>query len=300
MNLRDLARTSSAPDRPYFEFDREERHLAGILFHILNYSGYVERLLKTVPAPWSWRRNEKEFGIYLEYSYPRDLWHALQLAKGDSESNRRKRDAVLAMLQKRGFAAQKLSSLKSASVKEFNVFFIGHAGASSEYIQSPANWRLKCLSENLADSHDLFVACEIKWAFRVKPDIVVHTDNQHALCIELKLEAGEGSYPASSAEKQILTDRGLFAAGRTKSFPIYQRDLQKFLMKELLGLDCCFRFITQSRTSEPDHVFWGDFLDSLKPLPDDLPLYMRVALENAQQLAIAPRIPAEDVDATEE
>jgi hypothetical protein len=68
MKLDDLLREPSARDLAYYRFNREERHLAAILFHILNHPGYVERLLKIVPAPWPWTINEKEFGIYLEYT----------------------------------------------------------------------------------------------------------------------------------------------------------------------------------------------------------------------------------------
>jgi hypothetical protein len=243
IRLKDILIGPSSNDQPYYQFNREERHLAGILFYILNHRGYVERLLKTVPAQWPWDINEKEFGIYLEYSYPRDLWHRMGLEKGESGSNRRKREAIVAMLVNRGFDANNLSSIKA--VKEFNAFFIGQSRASGEYIQSPANWQLKHISNNLARNSDLIVATKIKWAFRVKPDIVIHTDNQHALCLELKLEASEGYYPSVSAEKQILIDRDLFASGHSKPFPIRQRELQTFLMKDLVGLDCCFRFVTR-------------------------------------------------------
>jgi hypothetical protein len=202
------------------------------------------------------------------------------------------------MLVNHGFDATSLSSIKG--VKKFNAFFIGHTRSSAEYVQSPANWQLRWLSDSLARESDLIVACKIKWAFRVKPDIVIHADNQHSLCIELKLDSLEGYYPAASAEKQILVERGLFAAGHTKPFPIYQRDLQKFLMRDLLGLDCSFRFITRSNSSDSDCLTWSNLLEALKPLPD-LPLYMHTALEMAGHLPpIAELTSPEEGDALEE
>jgi len=185
--------------------------------------------------------------------------------------------------------------------REFNAFFVGGTGASGEYIQSPANWQLRWLSDSLPRDSDLIVATKIKWAFRVKPDIVIHTDNQHALCIELKFESGEGFYPSASAEKQILIDRGLFGAGHTKLFPIYQKHLQKFLMEDLLGLDCCFRFLTRNNSTGSDCLTWSSLIDALKPLPEDLPLYIRTALETAGHLPpILPSTAFEDVDAVSE
>jgi len=92
----------------------------------------------------------------------------------------------------------------------------------------------------------------------------------------------------------MLVARDLFAAGDSRPFPIRQRDLQKFLMIDLLGLDCCFRFITRSTVSDPECVSWCDLLDSLRPLPS-LPLYMGAALENARHLPPrAPFMPAHE------
>ena len=58
MNLRDLINTSSAPERPYYEFNREERHLAGILFFILNQPGVLERALPALDCNWKMKRSK--------------------------------------------------------------------------------------------------------------------------------------------------------------------------------------------------------------------------------------------------
>src|SRR5437016_4481837 len=144
MNLRQLARI----DEPYFQLDREERHLAGILFHLLNYKDNVALALQSVEAGWN--INPAEFGVYLEYSYPRDLWNKMEVKDGGrngAESNKHKRDVIIEMLGSQGFDTSKLASRKQ--VKDFNSFFIEAPRPSSLYIQSPANWSLAQIADSL-------------------------------------------------------------------------------------------------------------------------------------------------------
>ncbi len=276
MNLRRLV----GIDKPYFQFDREERHLAAILFHLLNHKDNAERALRS--AERDWKINPAEFGVYFEYSYPRDLWNKMEVK---AEANNRKRDVIIRMLRSHGFDTRKLASL--TEVKDFNAFFM-ETHPSRDYIQSPANWNLTQIAKSLplpSSNSDLVTACKIKWAFKAKPDIVIHADREHALCIELKLEAGEGSYPSEAREKKLLRERGLFAAKKALRLPMSQTDLQKFLMTELLGLDCRFRFITRHTTPGTEYVSWSDFLGLLEPLPTPPP-YIVAALEHASQTAV--------------
>ena|ERR1700722_17748943 len=288
MNLRNLINTSSAPERPYYEFNREERHLAGILFFILNQPGILERALTVLDC--SWKINPKQFGIYLEYSYARDLWHAMNTKPIDLPAvNRRKSEAILQLLATAGEPVISAFSPvhHDVSTRDFNAFFVDEHRASREYIQSPANWNLKRLAENIPDNNEaLAAACRLKWAFRVKPDLVINIDNQHALCLELKLESIEGTYPASGAERKLLRDRKMYGSGLT--FPMQQTKLQRFLMKEILGLECLSRFITRSGTVKPECISWSELLDSLNPLPD-LPAYMQAALTHARHNLLSPR-----------
>ena len=213
-----------------------------------------------------WNINRAEFGIYLEYSHPRDLWNKLEVK---AESNKLKRAVIIGLLGSHGFDIAKLASLDR--VEDFNFFFVGHR-ASRDYIESPANWSVTQLATSLptseSDNQDLVTACKIKWGFRVKPDIVIHADRSRALCLELKLESTEGSYPSAGAEKKLMRDRGLFAQGKTAPLPMSQTFVQKFLMSELLGLDCRFRFITRHTTSSDELVSWRGFLGLLEPLPE--------------------------------
>src|SRR5271163_1288764 len=102
MNLRQLV----GIDDLYFQFDREERHLAAILFHILNHEDNAELALHS--ADNNWNLNKAEFGIYLEYSYPRDLWNKIEVK---AESNKRKRDVIIGMLGSQGFDTTRLTAL---------------------------------------------------------------------------------------------------------------------------------------------------------------------------------------------
>lgn len=97
MSLRDMMKDGSMSEPPYYEFNREERHLAGILFHILASLGMRERALKALHCDW--KINDAEFGMYLEYSYPRDAWHSKgKELKSAGAANDWKRDTILRLL----------------------------------------------------------------------------------------------------------------------------------------------------------------------------------------------------------
>jgi hypothetical protein len=70
-------------------------------------------------ADQNWKIDPAEFRIYLEYSYPRDLWNKMGVK---AESNVSKRDVIVEMLGSHGFETPKLTSLKQ--VADFNGFFI--------------------------------------------------------------------------------------------------------------------------------------------------------------------------------
>jgi hypothetical protein len=275
MNLRELV----GIDEPYFQFDREERQMAAILFHLLNHNDNAGRVIRSVEPDW--KINPTEFGIYFEYSYPRDLWDRMEVK---ASSNAHKREVIMAILGKQGFDVSKLATL--ATNEDFNGFFIQKP--SSGYIQSPANWNLLQIADNLPSpdsNNDLLIACKVKWAFKAKPDIVIHADREHALCIELKLESSEGSYPSEGDEKKLLRVRGLFGEGKRFMLPMSQTKLQRFLMVDLLGLTCRFRFVSRQGKPGSEYVSWNDFLEPLKPLPS-LPPYIIAALNKVAPLKV--------------
>ena len=122
------------------------------------------------------------------------------------------------MLRKCGATLGLLDQLSQFETQQLNERFVGKYRAAdgnqrdidlSRHIQSPANWRLPTFNEFLTDPYDMVAACKLKWSFRIKPDLVIHTDNNHALCIELKLESAEGRYPSDGEEKRLLSKRNL-------------------------------------------------------------------------------------------
>ncbi len=238
----------------YYEIDREERHLAAILFHLLQTPVNRDALLKC--SGCDWKIIPDEFGIYFEYAYLRDLWHTIDEEKDILKRNSQKRCAIIKMFKASGASDELLEKLgNELDVRKFNKLFIGKNPRAdgkdpdlSSYIRSPGNWRLPALNDNLVENDcDMILACKIKWSFNAKPDLVIHTDDDHALCIELKLESEEGSYPSEGTEKRLLRERipPLFGEGGKHAFPMKQTELQRFMMEEPLDLECRFLFVSR-------------------------------------------------------
>ena len=285
MSLREFAGKYAVgfKDEPYFTFNHEERHLSAVVFYLLNLNHNAEHLLKGVGCNWD--ISPTEFGVYFEYSYARDLWKKLssrERSKGPAigvapprEINDCKQSIILDMLRENDVEESELEKLsRSNSIEEFNSNFIGRDSAekdraSKRFIQSPAKWNLSKLEQRFKDNEkSLQAACNIKWAFNVKPDIVIHADREHALCLELKLESGLGAY------------------GTRKGGPSgRQLDVQEFLMKKVLRFSECRFFLISSprpRTVSCDKwISWEKLLGFLD-LPVPVPRYMKAALEYAE------------------
>jgi hypothetical protein len=112
---------------------------------------------------------------------------------------------------------------------------------------------------------DFEKVCKFKWAFNIKPDIVIHTSLDSAVCIETKLESGEGSYPQNKKETEIFDERGLDR--------IKQTDMQKYLMDIILGINTTFVLLVKKSTIPKDNKFvWREVFDSLDL--KNIPSYM--------------------------
>lgn len=113
-----------------------------------------------------------------------------------------------------------------------------------------------------------------------------HTDNDHAICLELKLESIESGYPAVGSEKEILGHRNLYGRQGEFTFPMHETALQQFLMTRLLGIESQCWLITCGDSAKVlpgiRHISWSNPLEALDPLPANLPEYMRKALERAR------------------
>jgi len=274
-------------ERPYFLFNREERHLAGVLFHLLCVRGNAKRLCSQLRPDWPAR--DDEIGVYLEYSYLRDVWDAIE-RKGP-EANTRKRKSLRTMLEAFGGRPELLAALdQTMEVREFNHLFVRNPSKTD--VQSPATWQLGTFGADGSGfaPEDLLALCKLKWAFRVKPDVVVQPSLGRAICLELKLESGEATYPSAGAEIRLLRERGLYdkrLAGTR--LPMRQTTLQRLAMEHLFGTgNVEMVYVTRrgqgvaepgsSRGEEPLCLSWGSLLGLLE-VPAGLPRFVQAAID---------------------
>ncbi|MEI8191914.1 MAG: hypothetical protein WCI75_19545, partial [candidate division NC10 bacterium] len=239
MNIRKIAQI----DPSYFEINREERNYAAIFFAALCRPGNTERFLRHRGID---SRVGPEFGIYFEYAYLRDLWN--EITNEDTKKE----------IIRQHLPIQGIDEILRRPVKEINEKF-GVAGkASSEFVQCPAKWSIRKYDDSFPDRNDEFLRiCKFKWSFNIKPDIVIHLDKNHAVCIEAKYESGEGSYPSSGQEKRIFQRRSLD--------PVRQMELQKYMMEVILGLQTQFVFLVCGKKKSNTHevVSWAEVFHCL-------------------------------------
>ncbi|GHT24249.1 hypothetical protein FACS189430_08850 [Bacteroidia bacterium] len=225
----------------YYQINREERNLMAMFYHTLLLGDNLKKFLSlignrdaVVPS---------EMGIYFEYAYIRDLWFNIE--KSD---NHRKRSLILDLLQpiNRG-------ELEKMSIGQFNRYF---GCNSTDYIENPGNWRLAEYDKHIHDTAEFLKVCKFKWCFNAKPDMVIHTSHDKAVCIEGKFESGEGSYPAGKEEKAIFDRRGLERVG--------QLSIQQKVM-ELLGVKAQFVLLSAKGTDTDTHAAysWGEVFAAL-------------------------------------
>jgi hypothetical protein len=250
------------PAEPYLRFVREERHFCAVLAHLLVAdSENVQRLLTLI------RERLQEYGlpslpdtsaaavehaeIYLEFAFLRDRWNQFDLGQGErpTERNARKCALLFALFGR----VRRLDTLKSAmlmsEVAEFNARFMGPSGLRvRQDIASPALWRVPALLD-LAGSiasgdperkllfRDL---CRFKWAFRIKPDMVVVVPGVQPLCVEAKLMSPERRYPTDPKETRLFD--ALFEPPENR---VRQIELQDFLFRVLLGVEAQKVLISQ-------------------------------------------------------
>jgi hypothetical protein len=141
----------------------------------------------------------------------------------------------------------------------FNEFFMGERGKRiTRDIAYPGQWSVEAICSRFAEHAGVARQfCRFKWAFNIKPDIVVLSAHSKPLCIEAKLESREGQYPTSDRECRIFDS--LFGTGNGR---VGQLELQRFMFDVLLGEPC--QPVIIGRTAAPggdepfltwEHVF---------------------------------------------
>jgi hypothetical protein len=238
MNVRQISKLN--PN--YSEINREERNYAAILFAALCKPGNTERFLKNNDFK---AELGEDFGIYFEYSYLRDLWFQI-------EDEDKKKEIIRNKLQ-----ISEIDEILDGKPLAINKKF-GVGGKPSErYIEYPGKWSITKYIDHFKDKDDFLKICKFKWSFNIKPDIVIHTDKDHAICIEAKYVSGEGSYPSSEKEKAIFKQRGISFVGQT--------NLQKYMMEDLLGIETELLFLVKKKENSDTHkvIYWSEAFNCL-------------------------------------
>ena len=242
----------------YYSINREERNIAAIFYHTLLLQDNLKRFLLSIKC--NFPIIEKETGIYFEYAFIRDLWSTIRKPTIDEENNFKKK-LILELLK-----PNNQFELENLSVYDFNNYFGAVRTLSSDFIASPGNWSIKYYDKNIIDNDEFLKVCKFKWSFNAKPDIVIHTSNNTAICIEAKYESGEGYYPSNKNELDIFKRR----FGRDQNddrILIGQLSIQKKIMEELLGIKTQFIFLVQKKGSKIDNnivtITWSEAFESL-------------------------------------
>ncbi len=204
----------------YYFFNREERNLTAILYHLMLQPGNMIKFLDLIKFPEV--NDIDQVSIYYEYAYLRDLWAGPQF-----KENSKRKEFILSHLD---LAPEKIDYLKGSSILKFNQYFGAIPKPSGKFIQFPGNWSILRFDKNpdfQNDSIEFEKICRFKWCFNVKPDIVIHISSDLVICIEAKYESGEGHYPSNPEEMKIFKNRMLN--------PVAQMDIQEYLIQKILG-----------------------------------------------------------------
>lgn len=230
---------------PFWTFNREERNAVAVLFGLLARPGDLERFASL----FEWQPVDlADAEVSVEWTFLRDLWHHHSKQAGPDAL----RTAILDALQ-----PANSDDLASCSILEFNTHFGAVPRPSAVYIQSPSNWSVSRFDATIIDDDEFRQTCEFKWAFNVKPDLVIQTPGGSVLCIEAKWDSGEGSYPAAEKEKAIFQRRGIPYLSQTA--------VQRFLVDDLLGLDGEFAYLARTHfdTAAGRGITWSEALTKL-------------------------------------
>jgi hypothetical protein len=267
--------------RPFYEFLREERQYCAVLAHLLmsrrdNVSKFVDLINRYLPETERFA-DDGEAEIYLEYAYLRDTWDALKAelrveprrnrATSYDAVNLKKREFVIDLLRR----VPSLQGIAGSTLPEtammWNEYFMGTAGRRIiREVASPALWSVAGLEEQFGGEPDVFYdLCRVKWSFRIKPDLVVLLPRQRPICVEAKMESGEGTYPTGS--ECAIVDRVMGERRRCGQF-----ELQQFMFGTLLGTPCHPMVIAKIGDPGPEkpRLSWGEAftsLDASKSIP---------------------------------
>lgn len=222
---------------PYWQFSREERNFTALLYHALlsgqNLNRFVHYLVSRDMVPKTWVPFDPEVvPVYVEYALPRDLWALSAPTPTDNKrANALRRKTVLRLLR-----PSNSERLATCSVAEWNSHF-GARPLSKETIQFPGRWTVQGFDKTVRDDEEFLRTCKFKWAFNIKPDLVIQMTPERAIVVEAKYDSGESAYPSSGPVRKLVGER----VGRL----VRQTELQEFLFEELLGIEAVHLHISR-------------------------------------------------------
>jgi hypothetical protein len=105
------------------------------------------------------------------------------------------------------------------------------------------------LYKNKPHDENLRNALHLKWAIRVKPDIVIELNGEEVVCIEAKMESGEALYPSGTDRSKLIQLLG--HKDHIKFYERTQLDIQDMLMRNILGFrQIHYVFLTKGGSSQ--------------------------------------------------
>lgn len=239
--------------------------------------------------------------------------------EGVKEKDRLKLGFILSMLGKIGPGGKGVSSILTREIElvagdsnatssekvltNLNKFCRG-GGDKGKSIWSPSSWSDSAIARVVLEEYGNGSGCnelignwllpllKFKWSFNIKPDIVIRIGESSVVCMELKLESDEGKYTVNLADANAGAWKSRFPGGipvdyRTKqardhTLVVRQLDMQRFMMKELLGFKN-FYPVTVTKERDKKHlesdsglveINWTEAFEALAlkgaQLPDDI------------------------------
>lgn len=181
-------------DKTYVQVNREERFYCALLAHALLSSATVRLgFCELVMREFKFDLKPDEFAIYLEVAALRDYWADLGNSIVYDKCTHAKRRKVLeAILSDCG--------LPASTIDRHQLFWTSN---QRRKLWSPGRWETGAIVKISKDDRKFEELLKIKWAFNVKPDILI-VSNKIAVVIEAKLESSEGKNSISGyAQKEI-------------------------------------------------------------------------------------------------
>jgi hypothetical protein len=276
------------PQRPFLRFVREERLFCAVLARLLAQTGpnrfrFFALINPRLPVELQVSTAHlDDIEIYPEFSYLRDDWFAF------GRDNRAKRDRIFSLFARVPTLVGLVSGDFPEMLAEFNGCFMGERGLRIKNdIVYPGQWTteaLELLSQRYTRGPGGFRdLCRFKWAFNIKPDLVLVVPDARPICIEAKLESKEGSYPTGTSE--CVRFDNVVGPGRR----VGQVERQQFMFSFLLGTPCQ-PVVIGGRTSYQDQstderqtivpfLSWGEVFGGLN-LDFSIPFIRRLRTEN--------------------